>query len=147
MLFPNFLSAKIENKIIIKVENEIITNYEIKNKILVTLFLAGEKINQDNIDKLKKQSLDALIQLKLKKIELEKYQIKTNYNQVNNYLNSISSNDINGLKKSFKDNNLDYKLFINEVETSLMWQEMIYKIYSKKLRLMKKMLIRKLLRS
>ena len=51
ILFPNFLSAKIENKIIIKVENEIITNYEIKNKILVTLFLAGEKINQDNIDK------------------------------------------------------------------------------------------------
>ena len=147
ILFPNFLSAKIENKIIIKVENEIITNYEIKNKILVTLFLAGEKINQDNIDKLKKQSLDALIQLKLKKIELEKYQIKTNYNQVNNYLNSISSNDINSLKKSFKDNNLDYKLFINEVETSLMWQEMIYKIYSKKLRLMKKMLIRKLIRS
>ncbi len=133
ILFPNFLSAKIENKIIIKVENEIITNYEIKNKILVTLFLAGEKINQDNIDKLKKQSLDALIQLKLKKIELEKYQIKTNYNQVNNYLNSISSNDINSLKKSFKDNNLDYKLFINEVETSLMWQEMIYKIYSKKI--------------
>ena len=43
ILFPNFLSAKIENKIIIKVENEIITNYEIKNKILVTLFLAGEK--------------------------------------------------------------------------------------------------------
>ena len=83
----------------------------------------------------------------MKKIELEKYQIKTNYNQVNNYLNSISSNDINSLKKSFKDNNLDYKLFINEVETSLMWQEMIYKIYSKKLRLMKKMLIRKLIRS
>ena len=69
----------------------------------------------------------------MKKIELEKYQIKTNYNQVNNYLNSISSNDINSLKKSFKDNNLDYKLFINEVETSLMWQEMIYKIYSKKI--------------
>ena len=101
-IISKFLSAKIENKIIIKVENEIITNYEIKNKILVTLFLAGEKINQDNIDKLKKQSLDALIQLKLKKIELEKYQIKTNYNQVNNYLNSISSNDINSLKKVLK---------------------------------------------
>ncbi len=138
ILFPNFLSAKIENKIVLKVENEIITNYEIKNKILVTLFLAGEDINQDNIDKLKKNSLDALIQLKLKKIELEKYQIKTNYNQVNSYLNSISSNDINNLKKKFKDNNLDYKLFLNEVETSLMWQELIYKIYSNKIEIDKK---------
>ena len=31
--------AQIKNKIILKVENEIITSYELKNKILTTLFL------------------------------------------------------------------------------------------------------------
>ena len=37
--------AKIVNKIVVKVENKIITNYEIKNKILTTLILANEEIN------------------------------------------------------------------------------------------------------
>ena len=46
--------AQINNKIILKVENEIITSYELKNKILTTLFLSNQEINQSNIDKLKK---------------------------------------------------------------------------------------------
>ena len=46
--------SQINNKIILQVENEIITSYEIKNKILTTLFLANQDINQPNIDKLKK---------------------------------------------------------------------------------------------
>ena len=37
--FFNQGSANIQNKIILKIENEIITNYEIKNKILTTLVL------------------------------------------------------------------------------------------------------------
>ena len=32
--FLNILFAEIENKIIIKVQNQIITNFEVKNKIL-----------------------------------------------------------------------------------------------------------------
>ena len=67
------LSAKLENNIVLKVENEIITKYEIKNKILISLILSGKEINQKNIDKYKKSTLDNLIQLKLMKIELSKY--------------------------------------------------------------------------
>ena len=37
---------KIENKIILKIENEIITNYEIKNKILRSLVLSGQEIHK-----------------------------------------------------------------------------------------------------
>ena len=46
MNFCEILSATIQNKIILKVENEIITNYEIKNKILISLMLAGDEVNQ-----------------------------------------------------------------------------------------------------
>ena len=131
--FKNILLANIQNKIIIKVENEIITNYEIKNKILVSLFLAGDEINQKNIDNLKKQALESLIQYKLKKIELTKYDIKENNSKINAYLNSISSNDTIKLKKKFKDKNLNYELFIDEIKTQFKWQDLIYKIYSKKI--------------
>lgn len=125
--------TSISNKIIVKVENEIITNYDIKNKILSSLILAGDEINQENIDNLKRQALDSLIQLKLKKIELKKTTIQKDNEQINSYLNSISSNDIDGLKKSFKNNGLDYELFVKEIEIQFKWQELIYKLYSKKI--------------
>ena len=132
-LLPNSSFAIIENKIILKIENEIITNYEVKNKILISLILAGDIINQENINKFKRQALDSLIQIKLKKIELSKYNLKKNDKQINTYMNSISSNDIIGFKKKLKTNNLDYQLFLDEVEIQLKWQELIYKIYSSKI--------------
>ena len=48
---PKF--AKIQNKIVLKVNNEIITDYELKNKILSLIMLSGEELNQKNINKLK----------------------------------------------------------------------------------------------
>lgn len=128
--------AKIDNKIAIKVENKIITSYEIKNKILTSLVLSNSEINQKNINKLKKQAIDSLIQLKLKKIEIDKYNIKLNNRvQVNEYLNSISSNNIQGLEEKFLNYNLDFELFLDEVETQTMWRNLIYKIYSKKIQI------------
>ena len=51
-LFQN-VSGNIKNNIIVKIENEIITDYEIKNKILTLLFLGNQPINQENINKQK----------------------------------------------------------------------------------------------
>ncbi len=129
----DFSDAKIANKIILKVENEIITNYEIKNKILTSLVLAGDEINQANINALKQQAVESLIQQKLKKIELERYKIKKNDQQIYSYLNSIAENDIISLKEKFEKNNLDYQLFLNEVEIQSKWQNLIFLIYSKKI--------------
>tara|TARA_Y100001970_G_scaffold263078_1_gene348090 strand:+ start:546 stop:1475 length:930 start_codon:yes stop_codon:yes gene_type:complete len=125
--------AKIENKIILKIENEIITNYEIKNKILRSLVLSGQAISQDNINRFKSQALDTLVQLKIKKIELQKYDISKNETQINAYLNSISSNNILSLKEKFKLNNLSYELFLEEIEIESKWQKLIFQIYSSKI--------------
>ncbi len=133
LLLQNSLVAKIESNIVLKVENEIISNYEVKNKILSSLVLNNQEINQKNIDNVKKQALDSLLLFKLKKIELSKYDFKINPKQINDYLNSISSNDIKTLKEKFEKNNLDYAFFIEEIETQFKWQQYIYKIYSNKI--------------
>ena len=125
--------AAINNKIALKIENKIITQYEIKNKILRSLILSEQEINQKNIDALKKKSLNSLIQLTLKRIELEKYNFKADNLQLNKYLQSISSNNVDGLKQKFKNNNLDFNLFKEEIVTELKWQRLIYEIYSKKI--------------
>ena len=133
LLFIHTTNAKIRNEIVIKVENEIITSYEIKNKILTSLTLAGNVINQENINNLKPQAVESLIQQKLKKIELKKYKIKKNSERINSYLNTISGNNISELKARFEINNLDYELFLKEVEIQTKWQNLIYLIYSNKI--------------
>ncbi len=133
LILSNKSFSSINNKIIVKIDNEIITSYDIKNKILSTLILSKKEINQKNINELKSQSLDALIQNKLKEIELSKFNFKDDLAQINSYLNSISSNDIEGLKNIFKVNNVDFNLFLNEIKNELKWRKLIYNKYSKKI--------------
>ena len=61
------LQSLIKNKIIVRVGNEIVTSYELENKIKTTLFLNKEELSQNNINKVKKVSLKTLIEIKLKK--------------------------------------------------------------------------------
>ena len=96
--------ANLESKIIVKVENEIVTNFEIKNKILSSLIISNEEINQNNINKYKKEVLNLLIDNKLKKIEVSKYKIEKNTSKTDAYIRSISS-DIFSLKEKFNKNN------------------------------------------
>ena len=133
ILFSSNLFAKVENKIVITVEDEIITSYEVKNKVLTSLFLAKQDINQTKVDQFKKQSIESLIQEKLKIIELKKLNIKADNLRINTYLNSISSNNIKSLKNSFKKNNLNFDLFKKGIEIQFMWQEFIYMRYKDKI--------------
>ena len=137
VLFLNFnllneVVAKIENKIVIKVENEIITNFEIKNKIISSLILTGEEINQENINKYKKQIINTLIDNKLKKIEVTRFKIKKNDAKVKSYIDNFSTEG-STLKRKFLDNNLDFQLYEDEISTEFKWQTLIYKIYSNKI--------------
>ena len=127
--------GKVNNLIVLKVGNKIITNYEIKNKILSNLVLTDQEINQKNIDKIKNQSIDLLIQKKIKEIELDKFKFSVNQNKVKSYLDTISGNDIDSLKQKFKSNNINFDLFIDEIEIQFKWQELIFKTYSKNIKI------------
>lgn len=132
-IFLNKSYANLENSIIVKVDKQIITNFEIKNKILTTLVLSNKEINQENIDNLKSQALESLIQLKLKTIELSKYDFEISNIQLEQYLYSNFSTDINSLKKKFDNNDLDFDFFIEELKVGLKWQQFIFSRYSKKM--------------
>jgi len=121
------------NNIVVKIDSELITKFDIKNKIITTLVLADKEINQENIDNLKRKSLEDLIRNRLKKIELKKYNFKRDDNRINAYLNTISSNNIYQLKLLFDKNNLDFQSFEDEVDTEIKWRNLIYKKYSKKI--------------
>ena len=134
--FTNFnftLNAKEITKIVVKIENEIITNYDIKSEILATLILTKKEINQKNIDDLKQNALENLIQIKLKKIELKKYNFTRNESKINQYLNSISSNNIQNIKSLFQENGIDYKSYVNNIDIEIKWRNLIFNNFSKKI--------------
>ena len=135
--YINFFSVasygKETNKIVVKVDNELITSFDIKNKIISTLILTDKEINQQNINILKKKSLDDLILNRLKRIELKKHNFKRDNTRINSYLNSISKNNINSLKTLFKTNNVNFETYVNEIDVEFRWRNLIFQNYSKKI--------------
>ena len=124
IFFSNNLLLSIEGQIILKVENKIITSFQLKNKVLSSLLLNNQNINQINIDNLKSQTIDTLILVKLKEIEIEKYNLERKEGdlamRMNDYLNKISSNNIPNIKNVFKNNGVDFDMFKAEIETEFL---------------------------
>ena len=132
-LFPTLSKSEITNTIIAKVGNEIITSYDIKNEILTNIVLTNNEINQKNIDAFKKIAMKNLINRKIKNIEIEKYKIvRFNTDDLQKYLSNIAKSfntDMTGLKNIFKNNEIDYDLFVNNYKTELLWNTLIFQIY------------------
>ena len=76
--------------------------------------------------------MTSLLNLKIKKLELEKYKVDIKKIDANNHLSTISSNNIIGLKEKFIRNNLDFNLFLTEVKTELAWRQFIFNMYNSK---------------
>lgn len=136
--FHNNLNSQIKNQIIAKIGNEILTSYDVENKIKTNLFLAGEEINQGNIDKIKELTLQSLINLKLKINEIKKYNLTPNQEAVNQYMNSISNNlnlSLIELANQFGANGISYDQLIKDIETEFLWKNLVAKTYLDKIKI------------
>ena len=133
----NNLIADINNRIIAKIGDEIITGFDVENKIKTNLFLSGEEINQANVDKIKTATIDSLINLKLKSNEVKKHDIPTNTQAINQYIESITNN-LNlskiDLIKQFEINEIDYDQFLKDIEIEFLWQRLVAKTYLDKIK-------------
>jgi len=129
--------ALTKNKIIANVDNRIISSYELKNKVKTILFLANQDVNQENINLIKQRALKQLIDYKLKKNQVIKFNIQgNNALQMNEYLENVSARyktDINGMKIIFQNNSLDFKIYLDEIETEFNWQKLIFQKFQNKI--------------
>ena len=138
LIFPSITLASIESRIIANVGGEIITSYELKNKIKTTLVLNNQKMSQQNINNSKTQAIQQLIIYKLKKNETKKYNISGNKQSVTNYLNDISTKyktDLRGFQDSFTLNDINFDLYLEEIKTEFAWQKLIFDLYKDKISL------------
>ena len=130
LYFLNLFSY--ENKIVVKVDNKVVTSYELKNKILTTLFLSNEEINQENINKTKALVINSLIDLKVKENEISKFKIEVSNLEINKNLETYSKGDIENFKKLFLNNNLNFQIFRDDLKTELAWRKLIFALYKNK---------------
>ena len=115
-----------ENKILVKIDNKIITAVDLKNKIRTVLILSNGKIDQESINKSKSIALRALLELRLKEIEIEKFGIEVSEAQLFKQLLTIAKNDKKKFEEKFINNNLNLEFFKKEIEIELAWKKLMF---------------------
>ena len=146
ILFVIFLTIKssyaIENKIIVRVNNEIVTSIDILNEINY-LKLLNPQIQELNNEKLFEISKNSLIREKIKKIYLLKLidEISIEEEYLNNLIKNIySQKNIKSLqdyKLYLKNNNLNYNYLKNKITIESLWNEMIFQKFNSKVKINK----------
>jgi len=144
LLFFLMLShaQSIETKIIHNIQNEIITNIDIKNefKYLVALNNSLKKLDKEKILSISNESI---IREKIKKIEILKnfkeIKINEDYSSIliKNIYSRLNLNSLNEFEKYLK----DYSLTINDIKTKTtidaLWNELIIQKYGTKININK----------
>jgi len=137
ILFNNFiflnLQSQINNIIIVKVGESLITSFDVENEIITNLIIKKQEINQTSVNNNKKYAVKNLINKSIKKSEINKYEIK-DYNEqdLKNYVQNIAkelNTDSKGLKNIFKQSNIDYEVFLENYKIELLWNTLIFQYY------------------
>ena len=129
-----------ENKILIKVNNEIITTIDLLNEIqYLTLFNQNyKKFNEEQIITLSKNSL---IKEKIKKIELKKNFKNININEdylnniINDYIRKFNLNSFQEFNEYLKTNNLKFDTFKKKISIEILWNRLIYEKFSRSVKI------------
>ena len=143
ILFIFFLynknSLAIENKIILKVNNEIITSVDVFNeaKYLKTLNKNLKNISDKEIIKLAKNSL---LREKIKIIELSKYpEVSVNKEYLENIIKTIYTNLGLINKKQFLNYlskyNIDIKVVEQKLSNEALWNQLIFEKFKDKIKI------------
>jgi len=142
-------SNSLENKIVVKIENQIITSTDINNelKYLVALNPSIKNTKNEEIIKLSKRSI---IQEKIKKIEIEKNFDRPKIPQkfleqiLQKVYSSIGFSNLNDFKKYLINNDIDFENVKNKLEIEALWNELIKIKFLSKVKINEKELKRRI---
>jgi len=133
-------SNGIENKILIKIENQIITSFDVKNeyRYLIALNPSLKNSNKNEIFKLAKKSV---LREKIKKIEIEKKFNNPKIPQkfleqiLGKVYSRIGLSNLEEFKEYLTINNIDFENVKNKIEIEALWNELIFIRFSSKVKI------------
>ena len=120
------------NRIEVLVNEDIITKYDIVQRMKINSILNRIEINDDNYRQLLNAVIDDLIVEKLKNKKLSEYSININKDELKKHENRFYSNlnyKKEELNELFSINNVDYDYLLEFIEIELRWQKLIYALF------------------
>ena len=130
----------LENRIIYKINNEIITSYDLKRELKYLSLINPKILNLDK-NEIFKISEKSIIREKIKKIEILNYidEIKLDENYTNQLIKNAYSKmgikDFNEFKKKIDSMNISLEVFVEKITIEALWNQMIYEKYKTKIKI------------
>ena len=144
----NFCYSKMQLKIIMKIDNEIITSHDIEKEINYLIAL-NPRLNQINKEELLLIAKNSTIQEFIKRKEILKYKELNLKNPqiddvLNNLIQTLNFQNENQLKDYIKNFNLSVEDLKKKIEIENEWKNLIYSRYIKTIKIDKERLIKKI---
>ena len=132
LLIINVYASEDEKKIVILVNDNVITNYDIEQRIIIFAILNQIQITTENSEAITNKIVDELIDNLLKIEKIEEYDVKVDSNDLNNYENQYFK--ARKLKKEellelMRINNVNEKHFYDMLYNDIAWQILISRLY------------------
>ena len=148
--FSFYSASAIETKIVYNIQNEIITNIDIKNefKYLLALNNKLEKLDKKKIFNI---SRDSIIREKIKKIEIsknfKKIEVDKRYTDalLKNIYMSLNLKSLEEFNSYLKPYNLDVRAIKKKLTIDALWNELIIRKYNSKIEINEEELKNKIL--
>ena len=127
------LNAEEKNYKIIKLVNDqIITNYDLEQRLKLFSVLNSIAIDQENIDEYGRQMLSLMVDEKLQLEQIISYKIFIKDSEVNDYIDRAYLNkdkDMEGLLIDLKNKNVDIKILKETIKIRLGWYNLSNRLY------------------
>ena len=131
-----------ENKILLKIDNEIITSVDVLNEInfITTVNKNTDKISKEELYKI---SLNSLIKEKIKKIEIlrnyKSIEVEQTFMKelIASSYQKLGFKDLGSFKVHLQNNSISFENFKNKIAVDSLWNEIIFFKFQKKIKALK----------
>ena len=139
LILITFNSHAIENKIILKLDNDIITSLDIFNEINNLKFFNQSLVDIED-EEIYQIGLNSLINFKIKKKEVlsnfKKIEVKNEdyiKSLIENNAKQLNFKNISDLKKALNERNISFEDYKDKLIINILWNQIIYSKYNQKI--------------
>ncbi len=140
-----FESFAIENKVMFKVNNEIVTSVDILQEINY-LNMINEDVKRLDKNEVYEISKNSIIKNKIREVELKKYYKNLQLDEkfiekfMLDYFKRLNLNSLQDLNLFLKKNGINLNDIKKRITVQIMWNELIFKKFSKQVKINKKLI-------
>ena len=125
--------STIIEEIVVVVNDQIITRYDVREKFKLFIFTSGIQPTEKMIREVESQILKNLIVEKLKSQAIDSYKITIEDEIVDNYIKYLAMQDnisVQDVKNKFSERNISFKIFRENIANEIGWKSLIESKFS-----------------